>query len=168
MIGRNVIGKIYKNKKIMSLGDGFVLKTKYKSNFGGTYDLVLSFRVDINGILYICTNKDLLLDTSNLNKENVLIENGNIVINKNNKYQIKNIIKPDVYNTQKTIGVEVLSNSVDNGLYIPLIFEVNKTHNILDMYLVTSIYENKEYIEVKIDNVKDEKIIIKTAKQTII
>lgn len=168
MIGRNVIGRIYKNKKIMSLGDGFVLKTKYKSNFGGTYDLVLSFRVDVNGILYIGTNKDLLLDTNNLNKENILLEKGSIVINKDSNYHINNIVKPDVYNIQKTIGVEVLSNSVNNGIYIPLILEVNKNHNILDMYFITSIYENKEYIEVKIDNVTDEKIIIKTAKQSII
>lgn len=168
MIGHNVIGKIYRSKKVISLTDGYILKTKYKSNFGGIYDLVLSFRADINGVITIGTNKDLLFNTRTLNKKKIELDNNNIIINKNSDYYINFIIKPDVYNAQKTTGVEVLSKTIDNGLYIPLIVEVDKKHHVLDMYLITSIYENKEYIEVKIENIKDEKIIIKTAKESII
>lgn len=168
MIGHNVIGKIYRSKKMISLTNGYILKTKYKSNFGGTYDLVLSFKTDENGAIIIGTNKDLLLDTSTLNKENIELDTDKILINKNSDYYVNFIIKPDVYNKQKTTGIEILSKTINDGLYIPLIIEINKKYNVLDMYLITSIYDNKEYIEVKIENVIDEKIIIKTAKESII
>lgn len=168
MVGHNIIGKIYKSKKTITLTNGYKLETKYKSNFGGTKDLKLVFRVNVNGVIEINTNNDLLINANKIDKSNIKTTTDEILINNKKFKEVNKVIKPDLYNAQKTVGAEILSKTFGNGLYVPLIVESNNKHNIIDIYLLPTIYENKEYIEMKIENVTDEKIIIKTAKETMI
>lgn len=167
MIGKNLIGKIYKNKKIISLSDGYMLTTKIKSNFGGVDELKLIFILNKEGYINLYTNKNLLINLSDDIKKNTKCETNKILINDVNFNKVNQIIKPDLYNIEKTVGKGVLNKKITNGIYIPLVVENNKIYDIIDIYLVPSIYNGAEYIEMKIENIENEKLIIKTVKEDI-
>ena len=164
MKGQNVIGKIYKSRKMLSRPYGFTLETKYKSNYGGVKSLMLSFKAKGNGSIELFTTNDLLVNVGDFDKSNILNTDEYIAINNDSNEKVQNIIKPDVYNIEKTIGKDFTLKNIEKGLYIPLILEKDNVFKVIDVYLLPTIYQNQEYIEIKLENIKNEKIIIKKEK----
>lgn len=127
-------------------------------------DLIISFNLKANGCVELYTTNNLLVNIDESDNCKLSKIEESIVINNDSDYRVQNLIKPDMYNIKKTLGKDFVLNHIENGLYLPLIVEVNSGLNVIDMYLLPTIYEDKEYIEMKLVNIKEEKIIINTNK----
>lgn len=152
MIGRNVIGKIYrpeivnnfdKNKK-----NGFLCKTKVKSNFGHKKEFELIINLNEK------TNK-ICIESS----DSVLYENTNELIIANEKYNTdisaEEVIKPDCkMNNQKG---QTVRKSLCDGVIIPILFrKENKLFcTNLNIYISLIDFYDNEKIILKIDDIKD-------------
>ena len=160
MLGINLIGKIYKSKKIKTLTNGFEMETKFKSNFGGIKDLKMKVIVR-GGFIDVKINHSILLDSKNYEKVEIFQNEDYILLNIGSDLNVQNIIRPDTYNLKKN-SIEVESEkTVKNGMYIPLIVMTTSNHLIVvDLYLLPTVYENKEYIELKLENTKDVRFYI--------
>lgn len=142
MIGRNVIGRVYRPKNIRNFLNGFSLETKFKSNFGGIKSLNINLYCKENGIFLIINevaifenNKQFLKGT----EEFKLID-----------VETNNLIKPD-YLYSKLTGNKILKNE-DKGIVIPIsFFNQSKEVNTIMLSLYTTIIDNNEYIAFKLD-----------------
>ena len=152
MLGINIIGKIYKSKNVKTLPNGFEIDTKFKSNFGGIKDLKLKFVVR-NGFVDIRFNHSLLLNVENLDDIDYFQNEDYILLNIGSDFRVRNILRPDSYNLKKHSIEFGEEKKIKNGLYIPLVVTSDLNYfTIVDLYLVPSVYEDKEYIELIIKN----------------
>lgn len=142
MIGRNVIGRIYRPQIIKNFSNGFCCISKFKSNFGG------EFPIDIK----IYCEDGIFIEVDNF----AVFENNQQIFSPHNKLKISDIkidkvIKPDYRNTKLT-GRKILKNN-EKGIVIPISFfnQSNDELYTLDLSLYTTIIDNKEYIAFKLD-----------------
>lgn len=142
MIGRNVIGRIYRPKNIRNFLNGFSIETKIKSNFGG-------FR-PLNINLY-CKENTIFL---NMN-EVAIFENNRQFLKGTEEFKLINIetnrlIKPD-YLYSKLTGNKISKNK-EKGVVIPIsFFNQSKKIDTVMLSFYTTIIDNNEYIAFKLD-----------------
>jgi len=154
MLGINIIGKIYKSKNVKTLNNGFEIETKFKSNFGGIKDLKIKLVVR-NGFIDARLNHNLLLNIQDLDEKESFQNDDYILLNIGSHFIVKRILRPDSYNFKKNF-IELDENKdIKNGLYIPLaVCTHSDFFELIDLYLIPSVYENKEYIEMIIKDTK--------------
>ena len=137
MIGYNVIGRVYRPKKVNNIENGFVCKTIYKSNYGAVKDLELYI---------ILKDKELYIDTNNTKTR----FNGEVLKHSTNM-DVKNVdilIKPDYYMSQKTN--KKIRKGANDGIIIPIMYSKNNTLYCNELLVCVLIVDNEEYISMEL------------------
>lgn len=142
MIGRNVIGRIYRPKNIRNFLNGFSIETKVKSNYGGVKPLNINLYckenaifLNMNGVAIFENNRQFLKET----EEFKLID-----------IETNNLIKPS-YLYSKLTGNKIFKNE-EKGVVIPIsFFNQSKEIDTIILSFYTTIINDIEYIAFKLD-----------------
>lgn len=158
-----MIGNIFKqNKQIRTMQSGYLINTKIKKNSGMIEDLIVNVKLE-NNIIDIFINQEVFINVDN--SINLLKSSKKeLVLNSNYCVDSTKIIKPDKYNLKKfNIKQPSFKDclNIKKGLYIPLVLQSSKRDlNIIDMYLMPSIINGINYVEIKLENIGKQPIRI--------
>lgn len=156
-LGNNAVGKMYRpHRFVNSEKRGFTIYSKYKSNFGGNNNVIidLSLQYDIN-------DKSEVVKLDILSNENTPIivskdefeikSNGEIVSIGEKRYihNVRNIVKPDKYNTNKS-GYDSKIINEDRKLKLELYIYSKDEKEIdkMDIFFYPTVVNEVEYIAV--------------------
>lgn len=142
MIGRNVIGRIYRPKNIKNYLNGFTIETKFKSNFGGVKPININLYCKENAIFLVIDEISVFEKTNEILKK---LEEFKLI-----DIESDNLIKPD-YLYSKLTGNKILKND-EKGILIPMSYlDKNGDIKTIILSIYTTIIDNIEYIAFNMD-----------------
>lgn len=142
MIGRNVIGRIYRPKNIKNYLNGFTIETKFKSNFGGFKPININLYCKENAIFLVINEISAFEKTNEMLKK---LEEFKLI-----DIESDNLIKPD-YLYSKLTGNKILKND-EKGILIPMSYlDKNGDIKTIILSIYTTIIDNIEYIAFNMD-----------------
>lgn len=158
MKGINLIGKIYKTGITRKYLKGYRIKNKVKSNFGGITENYIYLYVE-NDEIVIEFDRSILI----AKRDNTIIKKNEFKMIGNMSSKINKIGNP---NCNKALNFK---NKYHKNEYIlsVVLKEVNnkKVEQIINIYVIPSVYNNKEYFEIILDEIDNIPITIKTTKE---